>query len=192
MTPEETYRFDVLGYLVVEDAIEPSYLQQVQQSMDDWHAKAQQQDDATSGGTDNAGNRSSSPRKNRTGTIFFNVLDEDPRLLELVANPRIMPFVQAMVDRPILEQFNVGFRERGGESGVHAGHTPYQAINSYQTSEGKIYCNHLRCPPSRAPLLPAPAAAPAEGVRCCQSDVLHVRGRGGPGPRRPVRHPRQP
>ena len=57
-----------------------------------------------------------------------------------------------MVDRPILEQFNVGFRERGGESGVHAGHTPYQAINAYQTSEGKIYNNHLRCPPS--PLLP--------------------------------------
>ena len=185
MTPEETYRFDVLGYLVVEDAIEPSYLQQVQQSMNDWHAKAQQQDDATSGGTDNAGNRSSSPRKNRTGTIFFNVLDEDPRLLDLVANPRIMPFVQAMVDRPILEQFNVGFRERGGESGVHAGHTPYQAINSYQTSEGKIYCNHLRCPPLTCTpscphlLLPLLRGCAAVRVMYYMSEVVAGQGHGG-------------
>ena len=26
MTPEETYRFDVLGYLIVDDAIAPDYL----------------------------------------------------------------------------------------------------------------------------------------------------------------------
>ena len=36
------------------------------------------------------------------------------------------------------------------------GSSPYQAINAYQTSEGKIYNNHLRCPST--PLLPtAPA-----------------------------------
>ena len=129
-TEEERYRFDVLGYLIIEEAIDPQYLRLVQQSMDDWHAKAWAHGEV----------------ENRGGTTFFNVLDEDPRLLELVSNPRVMPFVQEMVDRPILEQFNVGYRWRGGESGVHAGHTPYQAINAYQTSEGKIYNNHLRCP----------------------------------------------
>jgi hypothetical protein len=48
------------------------------------------------------------------------VLDEDPRLLELVANPCTMHFVQEIVDRPILEQFNIqhwisveGWEERG-------------------------------------------------------------------------------
>jgi hypothetical protein len=147
-TEEERYRFDVLGYLIIEEAIDPQYLRLVQQSMDDWHAKARADGEVEdAGGAGIAGSQSStSRRQNRGGTTFFNVLDEDPRLLELVSNPRVMPFVQEMVDRPILEQFNVGYRWRGGESGVHAGHTPYQAINAYQTSEGKIYNNHLRCP----------------------------------------------
>ena len=76
---------------------------------------------------------------------WLNTLDgEDGEMLDLIANPRILPFVTAMVDRPILEQFIIAFRWSGGEVGVHAGHTPYQAINSYQVNNGRIYTNHLR------------------------------------------------
>lgn len=44
----------------------------------------------------------------------------------------------------MLEQFSLTFMWPGGEVGAHAGHTPYQPLNSYQVNNGRIYCNHLR------------------------------------------------
>ena len=42
MTPEERYSFDVLGYLVVEDAIAPDYLNLLNSRLDVWEEKARQ------------------------------------------------------------------------------------------------------------------------------------------------------
>ena len=40
MTPAEKYRFDVSGYLVVPDAIEPSFLDHLNGRLDVWEEKA--------------------------------------------------------------------------------------------------------------------------------------------------------
>ena len=75
---------------------------------------------------------------------FFNLLNEEPSMLDLVANPVILPYVDALVQSPILEQFGVNFRWQGGQSTVHGGHTPHQPLNFYHVSQGRIYNNHLR------------------------------------------------
>ncbi len=36
MTPEEKYTFDVRGYLIVENAIDPDYLDQLNSRLDAW------------------------------------------------------------------------------------------------------------------------------------------------------------
>jgi hypothetical protein len=40
MTPEELYRYDVTGYLLIEDAIAPAFLEKLQERMDYWEKEA--------------------------------------------------------------------------------------------------------------------------------------------------------
>ena len=75
---------------------------------------------------------------------FFDTLESEPETVPIIANPTIAPYVLSLVERPMLEQFSLTFMFRGGEINAHAGHTPYQSINSYQVNDGRIYCNHLR------------------------------------------------
>ena len=42
MTPEELYHYDVNGYLLIEDAIEPDYLAYLNERLDIWEEKALQ------------------------------------------------------------------------------------------------------------------------------------------------------
>ena len=134
MTPEERYSFDVLGYLIVEDAIAPDYLDLLNSRLDVWEEKARQ------------GLAERPEEKSTRGpTIgFFNLLNEEPSMLDLVENPVILPYVDALVQSPILEQFGVNFRWKGGQSTIHAGHMPHQPINFYHVSQDRIYNNHLR------------------------------------------------
>ena len=134
MTPEEKYRFDVLGYLIVEDAIAPEYLGLLNRRLDVWEEKARRKLAETA--------KEKLTRGPAMG--FFNLLNEEPSMLDLVANPVILPYVDALVQSPILEQFGVNFRWQGGQSTVHGGHTPHQPLNFYHVSQGRIYNNHLR------------------------------------------------
>ena len=142
LTPEQRYSFDCLGYLVIPDAIEPALLVQLQRLM------VEREHCALSAAA--ADNPPSCLRHQRAtdGRLieasWMNVLDEDTAMLDLIANPGVLAYVQSMVDRPILEQFILSFRWEEGEVNAHAGHVPYQAINSYQVSDGRIYNNHLR------------------------------------------------
>ena len=43
MTPEERYCFDVRGYLIVEDAIAPDYLDLLNTRLDVWEEKARRE-----------------------------------------------------------------------------------------------------------------------------------------------------
>ena len=134
MTPAEKYRFDVSGYLVVPDAIEPSFLDHLNGRLDVWEEKARR-------------DLAENPEKAiKRGPVigYFNLLNEEPSILHLVANPVILPYVDALVESPILEQFGVNFRWQGAQSTIHGGHTPHQPINFYHVSQGRIYNNHLR------------------------------------------------
>ena len=134
MTPLQKYRFDVNGHLIVENAIEPDFLAHLNRRLDLWEEKARRK-------------LAEDPEKSekRGPTIgFFNLLDEEPTMLELVANPAILPYVDALVQRPLLEQFGVNFRWRGAQSTIHGGHTPHSPLNLYSVSQGRICANHLR------------------------------------------------
>ena len=107
LTPEQRYSFDCLGYLVIPDAIEPALLVQLQRLM------VEREHCALSAAA--ADNPPSCLRHQRAtdGRLieasWMNVLDEDTAMLDLIANPGVLAYVQSMVDRPILEQFILYF-----------------------------------------------------------------------------------
>ena len=100
MTPEEEYRFDVRGYLVVEKAIEPDYLAHLNERLGFWEEKARRE----------LADKPEKKIKRGPNIGFFNLLNEEPSMLALVANPVILPYVDALVKSPILEQFCANFR----------------------------------------------------------------------------------
>ena len=109
MTPEEKYTFDVRGYLIVENAIDPDYLDQLNSRLDAWEERARKE----------LAQRPKDKQTRGPNIGFFNLLNEEPAMLDLVANPVILPYVDALVQSPILEQFGVNFRWKGGQSTVH-------------------------------------------------------------------------
>ena len=133
MTPQEKYIYDVRGYLIIENAIEPNYLKALNERLDMWEKEAFK-----------LRSPKSSNGRGPHNVCLYGILNDDPMFLDLVTNPKILPYVDAMVHRPILEQFGASFRWNGGMTGAHGGHTPYSALNHYQVSEGRIYNNHLR------------------------------------------------
>lgn len=132
MTPQEKYIYDIRGYLIIEKAIEPDYLEALNERFDVWEEEAFKQRTPKS-------YRGRGPHN----VCLYGILNDEPLFLDLVTNPMILPYVDAMVHRPILQQFGACFRWKGGTTVAHGGHTPYSALNHYEVSEGRIYNNHL-------------------------------------------------
>lgn len=147
MTPQERYAMDARGYVVVPNALSCGQLQMLQAAAARQQARAEAL--FVDGVSASPGVLSGEPLLTVTdGNLrrasFFDTLESEPETISVVTNPKIAPYVLALVERPMLEQFSLTFMFRGGEINAHAGHTPYQSINSYQVNNGRIYCNHLR------------------------------------------------
>jgi hypothetical protein len=84
------------------------------------------------------------------GVTFRGLLDyEEPLYRELIAHPRIVPYLRALlcsVDEPEAGHFQLsheyGLAMRVGQQGpsFHGGGTPYRRWIGYQVQEGQVYC----------------------------------------------------
>ena len=78
MTPEELYHYDVNGYLLIEDAIEPGYLVYLNERLDSWEEKALQDFHAL-------------PKSANPEIRYDDILNQETSLLDLVVNPKVLP-----------------------------------------------------------------------------------------------------
>ena len=118
MTPEEQYHYDVKGYLLLENAIEPDYLKRLNDRLDAWEEKAEEA----------IGARSAEGNPEIT---YDDILNQEPSLLDLVVNPRVLPYVDEMITKPRLKSTWVNFKWKGGETTFHSNHTPTQTHDFY-------------------------------------------------------------
>lgn len=127
MIPEELYRYDLNGYLYLEDAIEPDYLKRLDERLDVWEEKGRQQ-------------LEESPNSNPS--VQLNCLvNQDEAFLDLVVNPKVLPYIDAMVSRPRLKSTFVALKWKGGFSRDRTNHTPSTTHNFYHFNGGRIYHN---------------------------------------------------
>ena len=118
MTPEELYHYDVNGYLLIEDAIEPGYFACLNERLDIWEAKALQDFRAL-------------PKSANPEVRYDDILNQETSLLDLVVNPKVLPYIDEMVDRPRLKSTWVTFKWNGGRTAYHSNHTPSITHNYY-------------------------------------------------------------
>jgi hypothetical protein len=127
MTPEELYRYDLTGYLLIEDAIRPAYLGELQARMDHWEKEAHElllkQEEGAN-----------------PDIMIEDFLNMDEVFLQLVVNPVVLPYIDAMVSRPRLKSTWLDFKWNGGTTGYHSNHTPHNVHNQYHF-QGQIYHN---------------------------------------------------
>ena len=114
MTPEQRYQYDVDGYLLIEDAISPDYLADLNQRLDHWEAKTSKELD----------------RQNPIGR-FDDILNHEESLLPLVDNPILVPYIDQMIRQPRLKSTWVTFQHRSGRVHFHSNHTPAVTHNHY-------------------------------------------------------------
>ena len=127
MTPAELYHYDVNGYLLIEDAIEPDYLAHLNERLDIWEERALQDFRVL-------------PKSANPEVRYDDILNQEPSLLDLVVNPRVLPYIDEMVDRPRLKSTWVTFKWNGGRTVSHSNHTPSVTHNFYHFN-GRIHHN---------------------------------------------------
>ena len=127
MTPEELYRYDLRGYLYIENAIEPDLLKRLSKRLDAWQEKAQR----------------TVQEKGQPTVEFYDIVnkDEDRSFVDLVINPRVLPYVDEMVQMPRLKSTWVAFKWKGGHARDSSNHTPSSTCNFYHFNGGRIYHN---------------------------------------------------
>jgi len=128
MTPEELYHYDVSGYLYLEDAIEPGYFARLNERMDEWEEETRKQLEK---------------REDRSNpnVMVEDILNLDDAFLSLVANPKVLPYIDEMIERPRLKSTWLDFKWQGGATGFHSNHTPTNVHNHYHVNNGRIYHN---------------------------------------------------
>jgi len=118
MTPEDLYRYDVNGYLLLEGAIAPDELARLNARIDVWEERALEVFCAKSAGENQE-------------VRYDDVVNQEESLVELAANPVVLPHIREMVERPRLKSTWIAFKWRGGQTTLHSNHTPSVTCNFY-------------------------------------------------------------
>lgn len=131
ISDEERYLFDLLGYLVIEDAIERDQLAAINAILDEKVAAADPDAKALSFGQGGG-----------------EILGWGQPFVDLVDNPRISPYLEELVDpwfRLDHEYVHVLRPGLGSATGVmssatlHGGGAPFDASQYYRYADGRIY-----------------------------------------------------
>ncbi len=129
MTPEELYRYDVNGYVLVRGAIDSETLAHLNKKIDAWEEKAW-------------GDIRAKKEGENQEVRYDDVVNQETSLVPLAANPKLLPYLVEMVERPRLKSTWIAFKWQGGETRLHSNHTPTVTHNFYHFN-GQIRHNLL-------------------------------------------------
>lgn len=145
MTELEKYRFDLEGYLLVENVLSKSEIDELNSLVTERLAKLPE--DALSqamyaglNGDYGDGKASSGP-KHHVGPI----LHWGRAMQNLINHPKVVPYVQEFVGPKFRLDHQYGIFSKGGETALrlHGGATPYNDGFSYHVAGGRIYAGTM-------------------------------------------------
>ena len=73
---------------------------------------------------------------------YDDIINAEPSLVELAANPMLLPYLAEMIENPRLKSTWIAFKWRGGTTKLHSNHTPSITHNFYHFN-GQIRHNLL-------------------------------------------------
>ena len=104
--------------MIIKNAIELASLRLLNEGLDHWEEKAFEAYKALS-------------EEANKDVRYNDILNQEPALLELAANEKLIPYLVEMIERPRLKSTWLTFRWKGGRTGYHSNHTPSVTHNLY-------------------------------------------------------------
>ena len=129
MRPAELYRYDVNGHILLRGAIGADDLARLNRRVDAWETSA-------------AEDFRTKPQGENPEVRYDDIVNQEPDLVDLAANPQVLPYILEMVEKPRLKSTWIAFKWRGGETRLHSNHTPSITLNFYHFN-GQIRHNLL-------------------------------------------------
>jgi len=118
MTPVELFEYDVNGYLYLENVLDPMYLGEINNRMDDIEQQIIEE-------------RGVVGLKENPFARFDDIVNIEPVFLPLVDHTCILPYLREMIDHPRLKSTWITYKWQGGGTGFHSNHTPTVTHNYY-------------------------------------------------------------
>ncbi len=129
MTHRERYLFDLMGYLVVEGALAPHEVAEINAAID---ARQPWQE---------AAGRPSSPHNNELKTHIGPLIDWGEPFRRLMRHPAVLPYLRELVGEKLRldHEYAIFMRMGAGENRLHGGATPYDPAQSYHFRNERFY-----------------------------------------------------
>lgn len=133
MNDVERYRFDLQGYLVVENALGDQQLDELNRAIDrqdPWASNSWNPDDLWKG-------LIVSPTKLHVGPLIHR----DPAFLDLIDNPVIVPYLAELIgDKFRLDhEYAILLKQSAEELRLHGGGEPYNSHSYYVFKNGRMF-----------------------------------------------------
>jgi len=133
VTLEDLYAFDLNGFLVVEDAVDPEVLDEVNRVVDGIQAEL---------------GMTAEGMRNADGTVrrayrIDNIIFRHPSFAALATSPKVLSKVANFITYPRLKSTWLDFKAQGGGIGYHSNHSPYTPVDAYHCHNFRIHCNLL-------------------------------------------------
>jgi hypothetical protein len=136
MTDEQRYLFDLQGYLVLRNVIDPEHLARLNREMD----RIEAMDEREYPGSAHLNN----PRT-PSHLYITDVLEFGEAFWLLIDHPEVLPCVAAAVGAPFrLNHAYLISRWGGGFTGFHLGNTPVASCCQFRCHNGQFYCSLVK------------------------------------------------
>ncbi|PCJ52230.1 MAG: hypothetical protein COA79_24185 [Planctomycetota bacterium] len=121
MHSSELYQFDLNGYLVIEDAIDSTILDEIEPVVDQWQQRAE-------------------VPINESQAKIEGIVANDERFLNITMSPKVLARITNLIQFPRLKSTWLDFKSKGSSIGFHSNHTPYDPVDAYYW-QNNIYAN---------------------------------------------------
>lgn len=128
------YRFDLNGFLVVEDAIDAGTLAEINALADGYEARAGIYNDQEDGEGEVF------DEGPRLKVRFSRIILDHPAFLRAAMNPRVTSLIPHLIVMPRMKSTWLDFAGRGGSIHYHSNHMPVNPVDVYFYS-GRIVAN---------------------------------------------------
>lgn len=122
MIPDELYAFDLNGYLVVEDAIAPDLLAEVNRVVDRYQERE---------GIRPLPPSELAPDAQGKQAKLINLVNEEDVFLRVAMRPKVLSRIKDLVVFPRLKSTWLSLNSYNRGISYHANHTPHDPVNAY-------------------------------------------------------------
>lgn len=141
MTPEESYLFDLNGYLILRDVLPRDFVAALNRELDSHLVEELGEEKAAAMGIIESRQISSADTTERPKTFSGPCLKYGEVFEKLIDWPVTLPYMKEMIDEPMrMDSMHFLYRPPGGWTSLHHGYSELLAYSEYALNNNRFQC----------------------------------------------------